>query len=94
MVAIKLRRLLNCNDGNRLSTIDCTDTDYYRDADDGNANDDTDLNEAHDNLAASIANRELLLTTAAAAMKYNTSNNNNIEIHICFEMRLECLEMK
>jgi len=84
MVAIKLKRLLNCNNGNRLSTFEDSSCTYHDDdTDDGNIDDDTDLNEAQNDLAASIANRELLLTAAAATMKHNTLNNNNIiEMHM------------
>ena len=81
MVVIKLKRLLNCNNGNRLSNIDRSTCTYHDDDDtDDDGNLDDDINEAHNDLAASIANRELLLKTAAA-VKHDT-NNNNIEMHM------------
>jgi len=75
MVTVKLRQLL----GLRRSSFDFnTGSINQYDIDDEN---DNDIQEAHNDLAASIANRELLLT--AAAIKHtNNNNNNNNDIHL------------
>jgi len=70
MVAIKLRQLLSLR-GTSTSISGRGSSNQY-DVDD---NDDDILQDAHDDLAASIANRELLLT--AAAMQNGTSICND-----------------
>jgi len=71
MVTIKLRQLLSLrststsiNSGGDMSTYDI----------------DNDLNEAQDDLAASIANRELLLTAAAMKHTNNSSSEDSIRV--------------
>ena len=84
MVAIKLRQLLNLRSSLTINSGDSIIN--HHDHDDDDDDDDEDIQDAHGDLAASIANRELLLT--AAAME-NTNNNNNNNIEVCMLLRDE-----
>ena len=71
MVAIKLSKLLSLR-GTSTSIISGGSINHY------DVDNDDDIQDAHNDLAASIANRELLLT--AAAMEHTNNNNDAIRV--------------
>ena len=73
MVTIKLRQLLGLRNSSSMASINSGSSDHY-DVDDNN------IQDAHNNLAASIANRELLLTAAAMKHTNNSSSEDTIRV--------------